>query len=156
MGLPWHEASIPYMFPPYLIPRLAALVRFPRRRLMASLPNHSTLSKAPVSISYPSLLAAAAPSTLSHSIGVSILYCTPCQSSLFISHPPHTEQAFGSGPDCLGIIVVRDLPPKYPELRERLLKLAYAFAQLDGSARENYADAKSRYRFGLGLALITS
>jgi hypothetical protein len=66
-----------------------------------------------------------------------------------------TEQAFGSGPDCLGIILVRDLPPEYPELRERLLKLAHAFAQLDESVREKYADKKSRYRFDSPLALIT-
>jgi len=32
-------------------------------------------------------------------------------------------------------------------LRERLLNLAYAFARLDESVREKYADAKSRYRF---------
>ena len=84
------------MFPPYLVPRLVALASFPRRRMMASLPNHSTLSKAPVSISYPSLLAA--PSTLLHSIGVSVLYCTPCQSSLFISHHPTHRAGFRLGP----------------------------------------------------------
>ena len=140
------------MFPPYLVPRLVALASFPRRRLMASSPNHSTRSKAPVSISYPSLLTA--PSTLLQSIGVSVLYTVPKLPIHLAS--PHTEQAFGSGPDCLGIIVVRDLPPKYPELRERLLNLAHAFAHLDESARENYADAKSRYRFELGFTLITS
>jgi hypothetical protein len=65
-----------------------------------------------------------------------------------------TEQAFGSGPDCLGIIVVRDLPPEYPELREKLLKLAHAFAHLDESVRENYADVKSRYRLEPALTPI--
>jgi hypothetical protein len=71
------------------------------------------------------------------------------------SHIYHfIEQAFGSGPDCLGIVVVRDLPPEYAALRERLLNLAYAFAQLDESVRENYADAKSRYRFGSAPTLI--
>jgi hypothetical protein len=116
---------------------------------MASLPNYSTPSKAPISVSYPSLLAS--PSTLLHSIGVSVFYTVP-RFTILLSFP-HTEQAFGSGPDCLGIIVVRDLPPKYPELRERLLKLAHAFAQLDESVRENYADATSRYRFELELTL---
>lgn len=67
-------------------------------------------------------------------------------------HP--TEQAFGSGPDCLGIIIVRDLPPKYPELRERLLKLAHGFAQLDEPVRESYTDPKSRYRFESMFTLI--
>ncbi|KAJ7785888.1 Clavaminate synthase-like protein [Mycena metata] len=58
------------------------------------------------------------------------------------------EKAFGSNPDCLGIIVVRDLPPAYAAYRERLLKLAYAFAALDESVRERYADPHSRYSFG--------
>ncbi|KAI0274777.1 Clavaminate synthase-like protein [Gloeopeniophorella convolvens] len=81
-------------------------------------------SDSPVSISYPSLIAA--PAALSPSI----------------------EQAFGSSPNSLGIIIVRDLPPEYLRLRERLLKLAYSFSQLDEPVRENYADAKSRYSFG--------
>ncbi|KAJ7456587.1 Clavaminate synthase-like protein [Mycena latifolia] len=57
-------------------------------------------------------------------------------------------KAFGSNPECLGIIVVRDLPPVYTAYRERLLKLAYAFAKLEGSVREQYADPVSRYSFG--------
>ncbi|GJE87720.1 clavaminate synthase-like protein [Phanerochaete sordida] len=58
------------------------------------------------------------------------------------------ETAFGSQPDSLGIIVVRDLPAQYPAARERLLKLAYSFASLDESTRERFADPKSRYSFG--------
>ncbi|KAJ7770864.1 Clavaminate synthase-like protein [Mycena maculata] len=58
------------------------------------------------------------------------------------------EKAFGSGPECLGIILVRDLPPIYTIYRERLLRLAYAFAHLDESVREQYADRYSRYSFG--------
>ncbi|KAF7320199.1 RIC1 domain-containing protein [Mycena kentingensis (nom. inval.)] len=58
------------------------------------------------------------------------------------------EKAFGSDSDCLGIIVVRDLPEVYPKYRERLLKLSYSFAQLDESVREQYADVQSRYSFG--------
>jgi hypothetical protein len=77
------------------------------------------------------------------------------QSAQFIHASHLTEQAFGSGPDCLGIILVRDLPPEYPELRERLLELAHAFAQLDESVREKYADEKSRYRFDSPLTLLT-
>jgi hypothetical protein len=71
------------------------------------------------------------------------------------SYNSSTEQAFGSGPDCLGIIIVRDLPPEYPKLRERLLKLAHAFSSLDEPVREKYADAKSRYRFEPLPTLIT-
>ncbi|KAJ6574686.1 Clavaminate synthase-like protein [Mycena capillaripes] len=58
------------------------------------------------------------------------------------------EKAFGSSPECLGIIVVRDLPPVYAAYRERLLKLAYAFAKLEEPIREQYADSHSRYSFG--------
>ncbi|KAJ7462789.1 Clavaminate synthase-like protein, partial [Mycena galericulata] len=58
------------------------------------------------------------------------------------------EKAFGSGPECLGIIIVRDLPPIYTTHRERLLKLAYAFAHLEEPVREKYADPRSRYSFG--------
>ncbi|KAJ7102337.1 Clavaminate synthase-like protein [Mycena belliarum] len=58
------------------------------------------------------------------------------------------EKAFGSNPECLGIIVVRDLPPAYAGYRERLLKLAYAFAKLEEHVREKYADPVSRYSFG--------
>ncbi|KAF7310575.1 RIC1 domain-containing protein [Mycena chlorophos] len=59
------------------------------------------------------------------------------------------EKAFGSSPESLGIIVVRDLPPEYAGYRERLLKLAHAFAtKLDDRAREQYVDARSRYSFG--------
>ncbi|KAI0343993.1 Clavaminate synthase-like protein [Trametopsis cervina] len=58
------------------------------------------------------------------------------------------EKAFGSQPDSLGIIIVRDLPPTYVSARERLLKLAYKFASLDERTRERFADPKSRYSFG--------
>ncbi|KAI0803138.1 Clavaminate synthase-like protein [Irpex lacteus] len=58
------------------------------------------------------------------------------------------EKAFGSQPDSLGIIIVRDLPPTYVSARERLLKLAYKFASLDEATRERFADPKSRYSFG--------
>ncbi|KZV74722.1 Clavaminate synthase-like protein [Peniophora sp. CONT] len=58
------------------------------------------------------------------------------------------EKAFGSSPDSLGIVVVRDLPPAYPQLRKELLGLANAFASLPEGTRENYADAASKYSFG--------
>ena len=61
------------------------------------------------------------------------------------------EKAFGSGTDCLGIIVVKDLPSTYASSRERLLKLAYKFAKLPENVREQYADTKSRYRWVLLL-----
>lgn len=55
-------------------------------------------------------------------------------------------KAFGSQSNCLGIIVVRDLPSSYVTARERLLKLAYRFANLEPSTRERYADSRSKYR----------
>ena len=57
-----------------------------------------------------------------------------------------TEKAFGSQPDSLGIIIVHDLPATYVPARERLLRLAYKFANLPTDVRERYADPKSRYR----------
>jgi hypothetical protein len=56
------------------------------------------------------------------------------------------KKAFGSEPNCLGIIVVNNLPPEYPKYRERLLKLAEKFAAMPEDKREKYADSKSRYR----------
>jgi hypothetical protein len=56
------------------------------------------------------------------------------------------EEAFGSHPSSLGIIVVRDLPPEYAAYRERLLKLSYKFAHLDENIRESYSDPTSKYR----------
>lgn len=56
------------------------------------------------------------------------------------------EEAFGSHPKSLGIVIVRDLPPAYVGYREKLLKLAYRFAKLNENVREKYADPASRYR----------
>ncbi|RPD81683.1 Clavaminate synthase-like protein [Lentinus tigrinus ALCF2SS1-7] len=84
--------------------------------------------------------------TLTAEGAVSISYNTLVHSPLSLADS--IEKAFGSHPDSLGIIVVRDLPPTYAPARERLLKLAYRFAELDPSVREKYADPKSRYSFG--------
>ncbi|KAJ7356943.1 Clavaminate synthase-like protein [Mycena albidolilacea] len=77
---------------------------------------------------------------------VSIAYQDLVSSPLSLSKS--IEKAFGSNPECLGIVVVRDLPPAYAAYRERLLKLACAFAKLDEPIREKYADIHSRYSFG--------
>ncbi|KAG6919583.1 hypothetical protein DXG01_004247 [Tephrocybe rancida] len=67
------------------------------------------------------------------------------------------EEAFGSHPKSLGIVIIRDLPPSYVSQREKLLKLAYNFAKLDDSTREKYTDPASSYSFGWshGKALTT-
>ncbi|KAH8835928.1 Clavaminate synthase-like protein [Flagelloscypha sp. PMI_526] len=61
---------------------------------------------------------------------------------------PSIEEAFGSSPKSLGIIIVRDLPPTFNQYRERLLHLAHKFADLDESTREKYIDPASSYSFG--------
>lgn len=64
----------------------------------------------------------------------------------------HTEEAFGSHPESLGIIIIRDLPASYVTQREKLLKLAYKFANLDESTREKYTDPASSYRYVIVIA----
>lgn len=61
---------------------------------------------------------------------------------------PSIEKAFGSKPDSLGIVIVKDLPEEYARYRERLLTLAFKFANLSDDAREKYVDASSKYSFG--------
>ncbi|KAG8833769.1 hypothetical protein FRC17_010142 [Serendipita sp. 399] len=61
------------------------------------------------------------------------------------------KRAFGSEADCLGIIIVDNLPSEYVSYRERLLLLADRFAALPEETREKYADASSRYSFGWSL-----
>ncbi|KAH9853092.1 Clavaminate synthase-like protein [Lenzites betulinus] len=84
--------------------------------------------------------------TLTSEGAVSISYNELVSSPLTLTSS--IEKAFGSHPDSLGIIIVRDLPKTYAPARERLLKLAYRFAHLDPKIRERYADSKSRYSFG--------
>ncbi|KIM85437.1 hypothetical protein PILCRDRAFT_817457 [Piloderma croceum F 1598] len=77
---------------------------------------------------------------------VTVSYQTLASSPLSLQ--ASIEQAFGSDPKSLGIIVVRDLPPAYAGYRERLLTLAYKFAALDENTREQYADPATKYSFG--------
>ena len=93
-----------------------------------------------VSISYQTLFKD--PLSLGPSIGIYITPPLERQADRF------AEQAFGSHPKSLGIIIVRDLPQAYVAYRERLLKLAYKFATLDEASREKYSHAKSYYSFG--------
>ncbi|KAK4688221.1 hypothetical protein P7C73_g1890, partial [Tremellales sp. Uapishka_1] len=57
-------------------------------------------------------------------------------------------QAFGSSPGCLGIVLIDDLPPDFPRLRENLLRLAHGFASLPPEAREDLARPETSYMFG--------
>ncbi|KAF9498128.1 Clavaminate synthase-like protein [Pleurotus eryngii] len=87
------------------------------------------------------------PQTISYTEGaVTVSY--PTLASEPLSLGASIEEAFGSHPKSLGIIIVRDLPPQYQTYRERLLKLAHSFATLPEPAREKYADPTSKYSFG--------
>ncbi|KZT36037.1 Clavaminate synthase-like protein [Sistotremastrum suecicum HHB10207 ss-3] len=61
---------------------------------------------------------------------------------------PSITQAFGDAAECLGLIIVKDLPQKYKELRESTLLLADRFAALDEQTKEKYTDPASQYSFG--------
>ncbi|KAH7927371.1 Clavaminate synthase-like protein [Leucogyrophana mollusca] len=77
---------------------------------------------------------------------VSISY--PTLKSSPLSLEASIEQAFGSNPQALGIILVKDLPSEYLTYRESLLKLSYKFASLDESVKARYTDPGSSYSFG--------
>jgi len=109
--------------------------------LTRCLQQHVTFTpEGAVSISYPTLVSS--PLSLQTSIGEH--QSVHSYSLTYKSFP--AEQAFGSHPKSLGIIVVRDLPPIYAIYRERLLKLAYNFATLAENIREQYADPATNYR----------
>ncbi|GAA5998145.1 uncharacterized protein JCM10292_002354 [Rhodotorula paludigena] len=64
------------------------------------------------------------------------------------SLPSLVQRGFDSSPDALGLVIVSDLPPEFPQLRKRLLLLSNAFASLPEDVRERYAHAQSNYAFG--------
>ncbi|KAF9309813.1 hypothetical protein BGZ91_007284, partial [Linnemannia elongata] len=51
------------------------------------------------------------------------------------------EEAFGSHDHCLGLLLVKNLPPTYLALRERLLRLASVFAALPEDAKDKTVHA---------------
>jgi hypothetical protein len=96
--------------------------------------------ESPVVISYPTLLSS--PGSLLPAIGK----VHPTNPGILLISLI-SEKAFGSDPNSLGIIIVRDLPEEYEEYRNKLLKLAYKFGQLDHNVREGYSDPSSKYRY---------
>lgn len=64
------------------------------------------------------------------------------------SLPELIKKGFDSSPESLGLIIVSDLPPSFPELRRRLLLLSNAFASLPAETREKYAHPQSNYSYG--------
>jgi len=64
------------------------------------------------------------------------------------SLPSKIQSAFDSSPNSLGLLIVSDLPPQFPELRKRLLLLSNAFASLKEETREKYSSKETSYSFG--------
>ncbi|BGP37355.1 hypothetical protein JCM10450v2_001262 [Rhodotorula kratochvilovae] len=64
------------------------------------------------------------------------------------SLPAFVQKGFDSSPDSLGLVIVSDLPPEFPELRRRLLLLSNAFASLPEETREKYAHPASHFSYG--------
>ncbi|GAA5924741.1 uncharacterized protein JCM15063_005721 [Sporobolomyces koalae] len=62
--------------------------------------------------------------------------------------PAQIQKAFDSSPDSLGLLIVKDLPPTFPQLRKRLLLLSNAFASLPEETREKYSSKETSYSFG--------
>lgn len=58
------------------------------------------------------------------------------------------KAAFGSDPGCLGIIVIKDLPPQFPELRERMFHLAHRLANAPEEVRRGLEVPETHYFFG--------
>ncbi|KAG9013938.1 hypothetical protein FRB94_004318 [Tulasnella sp. JGI-2019a] len=61
---------------------------------------------------------------------------------------PAIEQAFGSNPECLGLLIVTGLPSDFKQKRERLLLLAERFGRLPKQTQDKYVDERSKYCFG--------
>jgi len=59
--------------------------------------------------------------------------------------------ALGNSPGALGILIVKDLPHEYANLRHQALIKAFEFANLPDAIRERYADPSSRFQFGWSL-----
>ncbi|GAA5885009.1 hypothetical protein JCM6882_007190 [Rhodosporidiobolus microsporus] len=64
------------------------------------------------------------------------------------SLPSRIQEAFDSKPESLGLLIVSDLPPEFPELRQQLLLLSNAFGSLPESVREKYTHPASNFSFG--------
>jgi hypothetical protein len=78
---------------------------------------------------------------------VSISYASLLEDDLSTLHDDILK-AFGSSDESLGLIVLRDLPPPFGQLREDAMRSAARFASLPESTREKYTDPASSYSFG--------
>jgi hypothetical protein len=94
-----------------------------------------------VTVSYHDLFSA--PGSLTAAIGKFSLFPTDYVLKCFLN----PEEAFGSHPSSLGIIIVRDLPVAFTEFRDKMFRLSFAFAAMDASVRKKYVHAASKYRY---------
>lgn len=78
---------------------------------------------------------------------VSISYASLLKDDLSSLHDDILK-AFGSSDESLGLIILRDLPPQFAQLREDAMRSAARFASLPESTREKYTDPASSYSFG--------
>ena len=78
---------------------------------------------------------------------VTISYASLLEENLA---PLHDDilKAFGSSDESLGLIVLKDLPETFAQLREDAMRSAARFASLPESTREKYTDPASSYSFG--------
>ncbi|CAG8726351.1 14769_t:CDS:2, partial [Funneliformis caledonium] len=58
------------------------------------------------------------------------------------------EEAFGSKPHCLGLLLVKNLPQSYMKKRARLLRLSSIFAALPEEVKEKVVDEQGYYLSG--------
>lgn len=79
---------------------------------------------------------------------------TPVSISLSELASPSSEtlskiqSAFGSDPGCLGIIVIKDLPSQFPELREKMFHLAHRLANASDEVKRGLESPETHYFFG--------
>ncbi|KAJ3114693.1 hypothetical protein HDU96_001787 [Phlyctochytrium bullatum] len=76
---------------------------------------------------------------------VTIKYEDLCSNTTDLSR--QIAEGFGNSPECLGIVVITDLPG-FVEKRERLLRLASVFAALPEEAKQRCVHEASIYCFG--------
>lgn len=121
------------------MPCVKAQQKHPKQQLHFQTPIHAQTRHGPCSH-----LISNAPLVPGFPVASNWYWCPAIIPFLLIQSP---DKAFGSDPNSLGIIILRDLPDEYQAYRHSLLNLAYRFARLDHNVRESYSDPSSKYRY---------